>query len=117
VILDMVGGDYVERNLKCLALEGRLAQIAFLAGSRVECDWRFILLKRLTVTGSTLRASPAQRKAALARELREKVWPLLDDGKVRSVIHATFDLADAAKAHALMESSKHMGKIMLRVDG
>ena len=116
VILDMVGGDYVERNLKCLALEGRLAQIAFLAGSRVECDWRFILLKRLTVTGSTLRASPSERKAVLARELREKVWPLLEQGKVRSVIHATFDLADAAKAHALMESSKHIGKIMLRVE-
>jgi len=113
VILDMVGGDYVERNLKCLALEGRLAQIAFLAGSRVECDWRFILLKRLTVTGSTLRASPPERKAALARELRTKVWPLLEQGKVKSVIHATFDLADAAKAHALMESNQHVGKIVL----
>ncbi|MDQ2917878.1 MAG: NAD(P)H-quinone oxidoreductase [Pseudomonadota bacterium] len=117
VILDMVGGDYVERNLKCLALEGRLAQIAFLKGSRVECDWRFILLKRLTVTGSTLRASPPERKAMLARELRERVWPLLEQGKVKSVIHATFDLADATKAHALMESSKHIGKIMLRVGG
>ena len=117
VILDMVGGDYVERNLKCLALEGRLAQIAFLKGSRVECDWRFILLKRLTVTGSTLRASPPERKAMLARELRERVWPLLEQGNVKSVIHATFDLADATKAHALMESSKHIGKIMLRVGG
>ncbi|MEO9160978.1 MAG: NAD(P)H-quinone oxidoreductase [Casimicrobiaceae bacterium] len=117
VILDMVGGDYVERNLKCLALEGRLAQIAFLKGSRVECDWRFILLKRLTVTGSTLRASPPERKAMLARELRERVWPLLEQGNVKSVIHATFDLADATKAHVLMESSKHIGKIMLRVGG
>ena len=115
VILDMVGGDYVERNLKCLALEGRLAQIAFLKGSRVECDWRFIMLKRLTVTGSTLRASPPQRKAALAQALREKVWPLLDQGRIRQVIHATFDLADAPKAHALMESSAHIGKIVLRV--
>ena len=115
VILDMVGGDYIERNLKCLALEGRLVQIAFLQGSRVECDWRFIMLKRLTVTGSTLRASPPERKAALARELRDKVWPLLEAGKVRVVIHATFDLADVAQAHALMESSKHIGKIMLRV--
>ena len=78
VILDMVGGDYIERNLKCLALEGRLSQIAFLQGSRVECDWRLIMLKRLTVTGSTLRASPAARKATLARELRENVWPLLE---------------------------------------
>ncbi len=117
VILDMVGGDYIERNLKCLALEGRLVQIAFLQGSRVECDWRFIMLKRLTVTGSTLRASPAERKATLARELRDKAWPLLEAGKVRVVIHATFDLADVAQAHALMESSKHIGKIMLRVRG
>ena len=117
VILDMVGGDYIERNLKCLAVEGRMSLIAFLAGSRVECDWRFIMLKRLTVTGSTLRASPAERKARLARELRARVWPLLAQGKVRSVIHATFDLADAARAHALMESSQHIGKIMLRVLG
>ena len=117
VILDMVGGDYIERNLKCLALEGRLVQIAFLQGSRVECDWRFIMLKRLTVTGSTLRASPSERKAALARELRDKAWPLLETGKVRVVIHATFDLADVAQAHALMESSKHIGKLMLRVRG
>jgi len=115
VILDMVGGDYVERNLKCLALEGRLAQIAFLKGSRVECDLRFMMLKRLTLTGSTLRASPSTHKAALARELRAKVWPLLEQGKVKPVIYATYDLADAPKAHALMESSKHIGKIMLRL--
>jgi putative PIG3 family NAD(P)H quinone oxidoreductase len=117
VILDMVGGDYIERNLKCLAVEGRLAQIAFLQGSRVECDWRFVMLKRLTVSGSTLRASPPQRKAMLARALREKVWPLFEQGKLRQVIHATFDLAQAPQAHALMESSKHIGKIMLRVGG
>jgi NADPH:quinone reductase len=117
VILDMVGGDYVERNLKCLAVEGRLAQIAFLKGSRVECDWRFIMLKRLTVSGSTLRASPPERKAMLARALREKVWPLLAQGKLRSVIHATFDLDEAPAAHSLMESSQHIGKIMLRVRG
>src|SRR5690242_2441821 len=115
VILDMVGGDYVERNLKCLALEGRLAQIAFLKGSRVECDLRFMMPKRLTLSGSTLRASPSARKATLARELREKVWPLFGDGKVKPVIYATYDLEDAAKAHTLMESSKHIGKIMLRV--
>jgi putative PIG3 family NAD(P)H quinone oxidoreductase len=115
VILDMVGGDYVERNLKCLAVEGRLVQIAFLAGSRVDCDWRFIMLKRLTVTGSTLRASPSARKAALARELLDNVWPLLEQQKIQSVIHRTFDLASAAQAHALMESSAHIGKIMLAV--
>jgi NADPH2:quinone reductase len=117
VILDMVGGDYIERNLKCLALEGRLAQIAFLTGSRVECDWRFIMLKRLTVSGSTLRASPPARKAILAKELRERVWPLLEQGKLQSVIHSTFPLDQAADAHALMESSRHVGKIMLRVGG
>ncbi|MGE5739744.1 MAG: NAD(P)H-quinone oxidoreductase [Betaproteobacteria bacterium] len=117
VILDMVGGDYIERNLKCLALEGRLAQIAFLQGSRVECDWRFIMLKRLTVSGSTLRASPSERKAQLARALRENVWPLLEQKRVRSVIHATFDLDRVVDAHTLMESSKHIGKIMLRVHG
>jgi putative PIG3 family NAD(P)H quinone oxidoreductase len=117
VILDMVGGDYVEKNLKCLALEGRLSQIAFLKGSRVECDLRFMMLKRLTLTGSTLRASPSQRKAEIARDLREHVWPLLESGKVQQVIYATFDLADAAQAHELMESSKHIGKIMLRVRG
>jgi putative PIG3 family NAD(P)H quinone oxidoreductase len=117
VILDMVGGDYIERNLKCLALEGRLAQIAFLQGSRVECDWRFIMLKRLTVSGSTLRASPSERKAQLARALRENVWPLLEQQRVRSVIHATFELDRVVDAHTLMESSKHIGKIMLRVHG
>ena len=117
VILDMVGGDYIEKNLKCLALEGRLSQIAFLKGSRVECDWRFIMMKRLTVSGSTLRASPTERKAGLASELREKVWPLLEHGEVKTIIHASFDLADAARGHALMESSAHIGKIMLRVRG
>lgn len=115
VILDMVGGDYVEKNLKCLALEGRLTQIAFLKGSRVECDLRFMMLKRLTLTGSTLRASPAARKAAIARDLRDKVWPLLAQGKVKPVIYATFALDEAPQAHTLMESSKHIGKIMLRV--
>jgi putative PIG3 family NAD(P)H quinone oxidoreductase len=115
VILDVVGGDYAPKNLKCLALEGRLVQIAFLKGSRIECDWRHIMLKRLTVTGSTLRASPFERKATLARELHEKVWPLFERGELKTVVHATFPLAEAAKAHALMESSQHIGKIVLRV--
>jgi putative PIG3 family NAD(P)H quinone oxidoreductase len=117
VILDMVGGDYIERDLACLAVEGRLAQIAFLNGSRVECDFRAMMLKRLTLSGSTLRASPSARKAVLARELRDKVWPLFAQGKVKPVIQATYDLADAPRAHALMESSRHIGKIMLRVRG
>jgi putative PIG3 family NAD(P)H quinone oxidoreductase len=117
VILDMVGGDYAVKNLKCLAFDGRLVMIAFLKGSRIECDWRHIMLRRLTVTGSTLRASPHERKVALARALREKVWPLYERGAVKTVIHATFPLDEAAQAHALMESSKHIGKIMLQVGG
>jgi NADPH:quinone reductase len=115
VILDMVGGDYIEKNLRCLALEGRLVLIAFLKGGRVEADWRPIMMKRLTVTGSTLRASPAARKAAIARDLREHLWPLFARGALRTVIHAVFPLARAAEAHALMESGTHIGKIMLDV--
>jgi len=115
LILDMVGGDYIEKNLKCLALEGRLVIIAFLQGSRVSVDWRHIMLKRLTVTGSTLRASPHERKVALARSLRANVWPLFEAGKLRPVIHRVFPLAAAAEAHRLMESSTHIGKIMLDV--
>jgi len=115
VILDMVGGDYIEKNLKCLALEGRLVIIAFLRGGRVECDWRPIMMKRLTVTGSTLRASPQARKAAIAKALEERVWPLYASGRIRTVIHATFPLGEAAAAHALMESSAHIGKIVLEV--
>jgi putative PIG3 family NAD(P)H quinone oxidoreductase len=115
VVLDMVGGDYVARNLACLALEGRLVQIAFLKTSRVELDLRPLMLRRLTVTGSTLRASPFARKAAIAQCLLERVWPMYERGEMKTVIHATFALADAAKAHALMESSAHLGKIMLKV--
>jgi len=115
VVLDMVGGDYAEKNLRCLALEGRLVLIAFLHGSRIDCDWRHIMQKRLTITGTTLRASPPARKAALARALREQVWPLLERREIRPVIHRVFPLAEAAAAHALMESSAHIGKIMLAV--
>ncbi len=115
VILDMVGGDYIEKNLKCLALEGRLVIIAFLQGSKVEADWRFIMMKRLTVTGSTLRASPAARKVAIAAALREHVWPLFPSGRLKPVIFRVYPLEEAAAAHALMESSEHIGKIMLEV--
>jgi putative PIG3 family NAD(P)H quinone oxidoreductase len=115
VVLDMVGGDYIEKNLKCLALEGRLVIIAFLRGSRAEVDWRFIMLKRLTVTGSTMRASPHERKAAIAQALRERVWPLFEAGRLKPVIYRVFPLQEAAAAHALMESSQHIGKIMLAV--
>jgi NADPH2:quinone reductase len=117
VILDMVGGDYIARNLRCLALEGRLVMIAFLQGSRAEIDFRHVMMRRLTITGSTLRASPFERKAALARSLRDKVWPLYAEGKLRTVTHATFPLAEAARAHALMESSAHIGKIVLAARG
>ncbi|MEO8506059.1 MAG: NAD(P)H-quinone oxidoreductase [Betaproteobacteria bacterium] len=117
VVLDMVGGDYVERNLKAMAPEGRLAQIAFLQGSRVELEMRHIMMKRLTVTGSTLRASPAARKVALAHALREKVWPLFAAGKLKVVVAQTYPLADAAQAHALMESGTLIGKIALQVSG
>ncbi len=117
VVLDMVGGDYTEKNLKCLAFEGRLVIIAFLHGSRIETDWRHIMMKRLTVTGSTLRASPLERKIELAESLRSNVWPLLESREVKAVIHRTFPLAEAAAAHALMETSQHIGKIMLEVRG
>jgi putative PIG3 family NAD(P)H quinone oxidoreductase len=115
IVLDMVGGDYIEKNLKSLALEGRLVMIAFLRGGRVEVDWRHIMMRRLTVTGSTLRASPAERKAAIAGSLRENVWPLLESREVKPVVHRVFPLAEAAAAHVLMESSQHIGKIMLAV--
>ncbi|MEP7183359.1 MAG: NAD(P)H-quinone oxidoreductase [Betaproteobacteria bacterium] len=115
VVLDMVGGDYLEKNLKCLALEGRLVIIGFLHGSRVELDWRHVMLKRLTVTGSTLRASPVERKIEIAQSLRNDVWPLLESREVKPVVHRVFPLAEAAAAHALMESSAHIGKIMLAV--
>jgi NADPH:quinone reductase len=115
VVLDMVGGDYMQKNLKCLALEGRLVIIAFLKGSRAEVDWRSIMLKRLTVTGSTMRASPSARKAGIARTLRDRIWPLFEQGRLKPVIYRTFPFADAAAAHALMESSQHIGKIMLAV--
>jgi len=116
VILDMVGGPYLERNVRSLAVEGRLVQIAFLQGSKVEnLDFMPVMLKRLTLTGSTLRPRSVAQKAVIARELREKVWPLLEAGTVRPVIHKTFPLTEVAEAHRLMESSKHIGKIMLAV--
>jgi NADPH2:quinone reductase len=115
VVLDMVGGDYIEKNLKSLALEGRLVMIAFLRGSRVEIDWRHIMLKRLTVTGSTMRASPLERKIAIAQALRDRVWPLFEAAVLKPVIYRVLPLAEAAAAHALMESSQHIGKIMLAV--
>jgi len=115
VVLDMVGGTYVDRNLKSMAIEGRLSQIAFLEGNKVNIDMRHVMMKRLLVTGSTLRASPQARKEALAIALRERVWPLFAQKKLRVVIQQEFPLAQAAKAHALMESGTLIGKIVLAV--
>ena len=113
VILDMVGGDYLPRNLESLAVEGRIVQIALQGGAKVEMNLLPIMLKRLTLTGSTLRPRTVAQKAMIAHSLREKVWPLLESGKVRPIIHATFPLAQASEAHRLMESSQHIGKIVL----
>ncbi|WP_276200199.1 NAD(P)H-quinone oxidoreductase [Chelatococcus sp. XZ-Ab1] len=115
VVLDMVGGPYIARNLSVLAVEGRLVQIAFLQTSKVEIDLMPLMLKRQTITGSTLRARSVALKKAIADELRAKVWPLLDAGKVRPIVHATFPLAETRAAHELMESSAHQGKIILEM--
>jgi NADPH2:quinone reductase len=114
VILDMVGGDYVERNQEAAAPGGRIVQIAFLKGSKVTLDLRRIMLKRLVYTGSTLRSRPVGEKAAIARALRERVWPLMAQGQCLPVIDSVFRLEDAAQAHARMESSAHVGKILLK---
>jgi len=115
VILDMVGGDYIPRELKALANDGRLSIIAFLGGTKTSLDMSDILYRRLTITGSTLRPRTVEYKTQVANALREKVWPLLDAGKIRPVVFKTFPLARAADAHALMESSAHIGKIVLEV--
>ncbi len=113
VILDMVAGDYVPRELELLAEDGRLVLIATLGGKHADIDASLVMRRRLTLTGSTLRARPIAFKAALARQLHERVWPLLESGRVKPVIHQVFPAREAAKAHALMESSEHIGKIML----
>ncbi len=116
VILDMVGGDYVARNLKALAVEGRLTQVAFLKSAKMELNLMPVLLKRLTFTGATLRPRSNTEKALIARNLQRAVWPLFEQKRLRTVIHQTFPLAEAAKAHRLMESSQHMGKLVLTVN-
>jgi len=113
VILDMVGGDYIQRNIKALATEGRLVNIAFLQGSKAEINLLPVMLKRLTLTGSTLRPQSVRRKGEIATAIKEKVWPLIAEGRIKPVIHTTFSLDEAAEAHRLMESSKHIGKIVL----
>ncbi len=115
VILDMVGGDYIPRNLECLALEGRLVLIALPRGAKAELNFATLMFRRLTITGSSLRARTVEQKGALARAVRERVWPLLESGQVRPVVHARFPLAEAAAAHRLMEAGTHVGKILLTV--
>lgn len=113
VVLDMVAGDYIGRELQCLADDGRIALIAVQGGVRSEIDAGLVLRKRITITGSTLRPRPVAYKTELARALRAQVWPLLEGGQVKPVIHRVFPAAEAAAAHALMESGTHVGKIVL----
>ena len=115
VILDMVGGDYIPRNLRALDEDGRLVQIAFLQGPKVEVNFAFLMTRRLTMTGSTLRPQSDLEKARIAGELREKVWPLLDTGRIAPVMDKEFALEDAAAAHSRMEGGDHIGKIVLKV--
>jgi putative PIG3 family NAD(P)H quinone oxidoreductase len=115
VVLDMVGGDYLQRNLESLAMDGRLVQIGQLNGPTSQINTNPILRRRLTLTGSTLRPRSIEQKGAIARAVREHVWPLLESGAVNVLVHATFPLAQAAEAHRLMESSAHIGKIVLTV--
>jgi putative PIG3 family NAD(P)H quinone oxidoreductase len=114
VILDMVGGEYLPRNLACLASDGRLVQIAVQGGMKAEINLWTVMAKRLTVTGSTLRARGVAEKAAIAAAVRQRVWPLLESGVVKPVIHAEFPLEAAAEAHRMMESGRHIGKLVLR---
>jgi NADPH2:quinone reductase len=115
VILDMVAGSYVPREIQCLADDGRIAIIALLGGNKAEIDFGQVLRRRLTITGSTLRPRPVAFKAAIARQLQQKVWPLIEAGSIRPVIYRSFPLQQAADAHRLMESSEHIGKIVLTV--
>ena len=115
LILDMVCGPYVPRNISALAVDGRCVTIALLGGNLAEVNFGVVMMKRLTLTGSTLRARPVDQKGAIAQALKREVWPLLDAGKVKPVIYKTFPLKEAAAAHALMESSAHIGKIVLTI--
>ncbi len=117
LILDMVGGDYIPRDLSALAMDGRLVQIAFLQGPSVEVNFALMMVRRLTITGSTLRPQSDLAKARIADELREAVWPLLEVGRVAPVIDSAFDLAEAPAAHERLESAGHIGKIALKVAG
>lgn len=115
MILDMVGGDYIARNIKCLAKKGRLINIAYLQGSKAEVNFMSVMMKQLTITGSTLRQQPLNIKGHIAAQLRETVWPLIENGKIKPVLHKAFAMNEACHAHELMESSQHIGKIVLNV--
>ncbi|MDH2327435.1 NAD(P)H-quinone oxidoreductase [Cereibacter sp. SYSU M97828] len=117
LILDMVGGPYLQRNVKALADDGRLVQIAFLSGAKVDLNFAEVMMRRLTITGSTLRPQSVLQKARIAEQVETHVWPMIARGALRPVMDSTFALDDAAKAHARMESSAHIGKIVLEVPG
>jgi putative PIG3 family NAD(P)H quinone oxidoreductase len=116
VVLDMVGGDYIQRDIGCMAPDGRHVNIAFLGGAKVTLNMTPVMIKRLTLTGSTLRPRTVADKGKIADALRAKVWPLIEAGKVKPLIHQTFPFREAAAAHALMETSSHIGKIVLTLD-
>ncbi|HEX2545811.1 MAG TPA: zinc-binding dehydrogenase, partial [Ramlibacter sp.] len=113
VVLDMVAGGYIDREVKCVAEDGRIVIIAVQGGTKSEFNAGLVLRRRITITGSTLRPRPVAFKAAIAQALRKNVWPLVESGRIKPVIHSTFPAAEAAKAHALMESNQHVGKIVL----
>jgi len=115
VVLDIVGGDYIARNLEALAVEGRLVQIAFLKSAKAELDFSVMMRKRLWITGSTLRPRPPAQKGVIAQQLRQHVWPLLESRTVRPIVHQVFPLAQAADAHRLMEAGTHIGKLVLQL--
>ena len=116
VILDMVGGDYIKKNLKCAAVDGRVISIAFLAGAAREVNFMPIMIKRLTLTGSTLRPQSSEYKRKIAIDLHEKVWPLIASGKIKPVIHECFSIDHVADAHRMMEANQHIGKIIMTID-
>jgi NADPH:quinone reductase-like Zn-dependent oxidoreductase len=115
IVLDMVGGDYLPRNLSCLAEDGRHVSIAVQRGATAELNIAALMMRRLTLTGSTLRPRPVAFKSLVAGEIEREVWPLVAEGKLKPVIHATFPLAQASEAHRLMESGEHVGKIVLTI--
>jgi NADPH:quinone reductase-like Zn-dependent oxidoreductase len=117
VILDMVGGDYIARNINSLADDGRLVQIAYLQGPKADLNFAQVMTRRLTITGSTLRPQSVAAKATIARALEAEVWPLLAAGRLAPVMDSEFALDDAAKAHARLEDASHIGKVVLKVAG